>query len=563
MKPTHQEQISNRYLMTPPYWADPMSVPFTRCFLGITVVGLLLVSVGCSVLGPNQSKRKVPLPEGVEPSDLFNSHPANDPVADITPYIEKDPNKKTAPVSSSKSSTQRQKQTQYEKNIAPSEFGAPSVTIKEREQKKLEQSKRQLSQQQFETVKKTVNEFAKKLEGIPGFLAENIAAPKLNVQGTDSTEPVLPGARYNFLLLSGGVAHGAYQTGVLCGLNDQCKLPTYDVVTGVSTGSLVAALVFPGAEYLPELKRIYTTVKQGMLRGEVWKVKAFPPAGLGTDSLASSEPLRKLLKSIIDRPGYYEKVVAEHAKGRRLYVGTTNLDTGRFVAWDMGAIATEGSAKSRKLFEDILLASAAMPPLLSPQRINITIDDKEYEEFHVDGGTTRNLFFYPPSDWPGEAADKLTGNKMLSGATLHIILAGKTYHDPEGTNPKLVSMGIRCIGTLHASCQRGELARIYSNCKRLDMKYNIADIPDEFGELFPPTEFNSEKMTKLFNYAYQQVVDGTVWNTEPPERAVSEVRARRSTELTTKPNNEIGPLPPARRFSPAPVVTRFGSFTNR
>ena len=103
------------------------------------------------------------------------------------------------------------------------------------------------------------------------------------------------------MLLSGGVAHGAYQAGVLCGLHDQCKLPTYDVVTGVSTGSLVAALVFPGADYLPDLKRIYTSVKQGLIRGEVWKVKAFPPAGLGTDSLASSEPLRKLLKSIIDR----------------------------------------------------------------------------------------------------------------------------------------------------------------------------------------------------------------------------------------------------------------------
>ena len=547
--------------MTHSHWADVMTVPFNRCFLGVTLVGLLLLGAGCSVLGPNQSKRKIPLPEGIEPNELFNSHPAYDAVADITPHLLKDENKKAAQVSNSKSSTQRQKQSQYEKNIAPSEFGAPSVTIKEREQRKLDQSKRQLSQQQFEAVKKTINEFARKLEGVLGFLADNIEAPKVNVNGTDTTEPVLPGARYNFLLLSGGVAHGAYQAGVLCGLHDQCKLPTYDVVTGVSTGSLVAALVFPGADYLPNLKRIYTSVKQGLIRGEVWKVKAFPPAGLGTDSLASSEPLRKLLKSIIDRPGYYEKVATEHAKGRRLYVGTTNLDTGRFVAWDMGAIATEGSAKSRKLYEDLLLASAAMPPLLSPQRINIRIDDTEYEEFHVDGGTTRNLFFYPPSDWPGEAEDKLTGNKMLSGATLHIILAGKTYHDPEGTNPKLVSMGMRCIATLHAACQRGELARIYNHCKNRDMKYNLADIPDEFGELFPATEFNSEKMTRLFCYAYQQVVDGTVWHTEPPERAVSEDRARRSTELTTTPNNELGPLSPGVRRSTAPRVNRPRTFS--
>ena len=541
--------------MTTRHWADAMTVPLKRCFLGVAVMGLLLVSIGCSVLGPKQSKRKVPLPEDTSPSDLFNVHPANDPVADITPYIETDQNRKGVPVATSKAAVKRQAANQREPNIAPSEFTQPSVTIEQR--KKAQQQQQELARQRslispddarkLESLNKLLPELSKSLlpSGVHEQLASIADSTRESLQKSEQKlvqQPVYPGARYNFLLLSGGVAHGAYQTGVLCGLSDQCKMPNYDVVTGVSTGALVAALVFPGADYLPDLKRIYTTVKQGVLRGEVWKVKAFPPAGLGTDSLATNEPLRKLLKTIIDRPGYYEKVVAEHAKGRRLYVGTTNLDTERFVAWDMGAIATEGGAKSRKLFEDILLASAALPPLLKPQRINITIDDKQYEEFHVDGGTTRNLFFYPPSDWPGVEADLKTGNKMLSGATLHIILAGKIYHDPEGTNPKLVSMGMRCIGTLHASCQRGELARIYTHCLTRDMNFNIADIPDEFGELFPPTEFNSKKMTKLFDYAYQQVVDGTVWNTEPPERAVSEDRARRSTELTTTRGNEIGPL---------------------
>jgi hypothetical protein len=50
-------------------------------------------------------------------------------------------------------------------------------------------------------------------------------------------------------------------------------------------------------------------------------------------------------------------IAAEHQKGRRLFIGTTNLDAQRLVIWDMGAIAASGHPNSGKLFHRIMLAS--------------------------------------------------------------------------------------------------------------------------------------------------------------------------------------------------------------
>ena len=103
---------------------------------------------------------------------------------------------------------------------------------------------------------------------------------------------------------------------------------------------------------------MYTSLTQKSLtHGEIWTRKKFPhPFGIGTDSVASTDQIRGIFRTILNSPGYFEKVAAEHAKGRRLYIGTTNLDTQRFVPWDMGAIASEGTPESRKLYEDIFTA---------------------------------------------------------------------------------------------------------------------------------------------------------------------------------------------------------------
>ncbi|MCP4185957.1 MAG: hypothetical protein GY761_22075 [Hyphomicrobiales bacterium] len=58
-----------------------------------------------------------------------------------------------------------------------------------------------------------------------------------------------------------------------------------------------------------------------------------------------------VLFSIIAQVRQPARTVNEHAKGRRLYVATTNLDAGELVIWDMGEIANGGRINPVQRFQ--------------------------------------------------------------------------------------------------------------------------------------------------------------------------------------------------------------------
>src|SRR5439155_8881293 len=105
----------------------------------------------------------------------------------------------------------------------------------------------------------------------------------------------------------------------------------------------------------------------------------------------TSTPLKKLIEAEIT-PEMMELVAAEHRKGRRLYVGTTNLDTRRLVVWDMGAIACRGGPEGGALFRNVLLASCSVPGMFPPVRFDVEADGRPATELHVDVGVTAELF---------------------------------------------------------------------------------------------------------------------------------------------------------------------------
>lgn len=43
------------------------------------------------------------------------------------------------------------------------------------------------------------------------------------------------------------------------------------------------------------------------------------------------------------------------------------------------------------------MASAAIPGAFPPTMIDVEVDGKTYQEMHVDGGTSSQVFVYPPS----------------------------------------------------------------------------------------------------------------------------------------------------------------------
>ena len=76
---------------------------------------------------------------------------------------------------------------------------------------------------------------------------------------------------------------------------------------------------------------------------------------------------------------------------------TTDLDAGRPVQWNIGAIAASGNPRALDLIRRILLASASIPAAFPPVMFDVEANGKPYQEMHVDGGAVSQAFLIPPS----------------------------------------------------------------------------------------------------------------------------------------------------------------------
>ena len=192
----------------------------------------------------------------------------------------------------------------------------------------------------------------------------------------------------NLLAISGGAEDGAFGAGLLVGWSDAGTRPPFDLVTGVSSGALIAPFAFLGREHDRQLREIFT--KYGRKDVFTYNVHGL----LEGSSLTDDAPLAKLIETYVD-DAFIQQVARERIKGRMLLIGTTNLDTQRPVLWDMGRIAMSNNRDAAVLFRKILLASATLPGVFPPVRIQVRVGGKNYDELHVDGGVTRQVFIAP------------------------------------------------------------------------------------------------------------------------------------------------------------------------
>src|SRR6202035_2171011 len=180
-------------------------------------------------------------------------------------------------------------------------------------------------------------------------------------------------------------ASGAFGAGALAGSTTSGTRPEFTVVTGVSSGALVAPLAFLGPSWDEEMTRIFTTGEtDGLLQSR----------GLGAvfgSSVYSGEPLRRLIERYAD-DAMISAIATEAAKGRLLLVATTDFDSGEPVIWDLGSIALHGDKNAKPLVQTLLLASASVPGMLPPVTVRFRSQGKMRSETHVDGGGTLPLF---------------------------------------------------------------------------------------------------------------------------------------------------------------------------
>jgi predicted acylesterase/phospholipase RssA len=365
-------------------------------------------------------------------------------------------------------------------------------------------------------------------------------------------KPAAPPPKKSVLVLSGGGTYGAYSAGVLVGWSETGTRPEFDVVTGISTGALIAPMAFLGPAYDPQLRNLYTTLRNE----DLYRVRRSLRGLLFADSVADNAPMVRKVEELVT-PEVLCQVAAEHQKGRRLYVGTTELDGRRFVVWDMGAIACRGTPADLELFRKILLGSSAIPGFFPPQEIPVTVDGRPFTERHVDGGVSAALFFRPPYVPPEQRNDPVAAS--LAGTDLYMLVAGKLYADPEPVRPRALPIAATSVSTVIYAQARGDLMKLYTACVLTGMNYQLSAIPPEFVVPASSTDFDPVEMTRMFEEGRKQVPAGTAWRTTPPGYAPGEgVSLRSGTVLTRVANGPprgpgTGPAIPV-VIPPAPVA---------
>ncbi len=308
------------------------------------------------------------------------------------------------------------------------------------------------------------------------------------------------------LVLSGGGAYGAFSAGLLKGWSESGTRPTFDVVTGISTGALIAPLAFLGPEFDRDLEVLYTTLRNR----DVFRRRPLPTV-LWADSLAEPTPLRGRIEAMATLE-FLDRVAAEHKKGRRLYVGTTDLDTTRLVVWDLGAIASGIDPGRRSLFCDVILASCSVPAVFPPVAINVEVDGRQCTELHVDGGVSSVAFLPSAALGVGPTGEV---DPASAGAEMYVVLASNldAPHDP--VERRLVEVSGEALSGVMRSRQEGDLLKLFLLARYSGARFHLAAVPSDIPADRTGLEFEPAAMRRLFEAGFEAGRTGQ-WRDRPP-----------------------------------------------
>ena len=325
-----------------------------------------------------------------------------------------------------------------------------------------------------------------------------------HARSSTSVNPLPP---VYILAISGGGDDGAFAAGLLAGWSVHGKRPEFKVVTGISAGALIAPFAFLGPQYDDVIRRVVTSVAPK----DIFHIRSLF-AGLASDGMADSKPLARLVAKYIT-PELLAEIAREFEKGRVLEIGTTDLDAGRAVTWNMGAIASSHSPGALELFRKIMIASASIPGALSPVMIDVEVDGKHFQEMHVDGGVITQVFLYPSRILPELA--KATGAPLHREVRAYVIRNGKLEPEWSDTPRHTLGVGGRAISALVQTQGISDLHRIYEVARHDGVAFNLAYIDSGFSES-PHAQFDTGYMKRLYDYAYQASVKGYQWHKVPP-----------------------------------------------
>ena len=303
--------------------------------------------------------------------------------------------------------------------------------------------------------------------------------------------------------------------------------PTFKAVTGISTGALIAPFAFLGSDYDDVLKEVFTTIGPA----DVLAPRSFI-AIIENDGMADNQPLWGLISKHIDAP-LLAAVAEEHRKGRSLLIATTDLDARQPVIWNMGNIAESDAPGALNLFRSILLASAAIPGAFPPTMIRVEVDGQAYDEMHVDGGASAQVFLYPPSMASAMAA---LGAQVNRRGNVYVVRNSWLESEWNPADRRTIDIAGRAISSLIQTQGFGDLYRIFLTAQRDGFEFNLAFIGPEF--TYPAHEqFDTAFMNALYDYGFKLGQDGYPWRKSPPglESAILSSGAAEPPPAATEP----------------------------
>jgi len=315
----------------------------------------------------------------------------------------------------------------------------------------------------------------------------------------------------NYLAISGGGEDGAFGAGLLVGWTQQGSRPQFKLATGISTGALTAPFAFLGSTYDPQLRAVYTqTSARHVLTGR--GLLGFGVlAALTEDALNSNAPLRKTLGRYVTQ-SMLDDIASAYDKGRILLIGTTNLDEGRPVIWNVTKLAASRRPGVLHLVRQILIASAAIPGAFPPEMIDVEVNGRKYQEMHVDGGASAQVFVYPPSLQINAESRR---RNIIRARRLYVIRNARLDPQWEETKRSMFSIAGRAISSLIQTQGVGDLYRIYVAAVRDQIDFNLAYIPASFHQKLK-TPFDQSYMQALFEVGYRLGKAGYPWSKVPP-----------------------------------------------
>jgi hypothetical protein len=324
----------------------------------------------------------------------------------------------------------------------------------------------------------------------------------------------------NYLVLSGGGAAGAFSVGALKAWSDRGGRPEFDIVSGVSTGALIAPYAFLGRTYDDTLVDLYTSgVAKELVDAD------FLPKGLLGPSLLKEAPLRRMVERHLT-PDILAKVATEHRKGRRLFVLTTNLDSQRAVIWNMGAIANSVRPDALKLFQDVIIASASIPGIFPAVLIKATAGGQTFEEMHSDGGSSSQVLTIPEGWMVNPQNDAWPKGLKLN---MYVIVNNALMPEFSTTTNNTLAVMARASTALIKAQTRSALVATYGYAQKNGIRFRVASIDAQIPYTMTDP-FNTDYMRAVYNLGYAKMASGSLWKDKPIFTDLAAVQSAQATQ---------------------------------